>query len=155
MLLLPEPSPPTSTRQRVEKLSQLIERMSMTFLSALRELATMMPVFTAMTPWRPGSNTPPPTTFSRHVTTHHIAAPDQISPVNALTAVMLAVSLLSQRYNSGWTSLTTLRILDAYRRAQSQSVTNQPRWFVILGEETETGVHDDAPGLHRRQPANQ
>ena len=102
-----------STRQRVEVLSQLIDRMSVTFLSALRELTTMMPVFTALTPWRPGSDTPPPTTFSRHVTTHHISAPDQVSPVNALTAVMLAVSLLSQRYNSGWTSLATLRILDA------------------------------------------
>ena len=102
-----------STRQRVEELSQLIDRMSVTFLSALRELATMMPVFTAWTPWRPGSNTPPPTTFSRHVTTHHIAASDQVSPVNALTAVMLAVSLLSQRYNSGWISLATLRFLDA------------------------------------------
>ena len=50
---------------------------------------------------------PLPDTFSRHVTAHAIAEPDQVNFVNALIAITLAVSLLCQETATGWTALGT------------------------------------------------
>jgi hypothetical protein len=103
----------TSTPKRVQSLSQLASGMGLSFLGMLRELATMMPVFKAMTPWRPTSGEQPPKDFSRHVTAHHITAPEQVTRPNALIAVMLAVSLLSQEHDSGWSGWRAQRMIDA------------------------------------------
>ncbi|MEU0513373.1 hypothetical protein [Amycolatopsis sp. NPDC006125] len=77
------------------------------FLSMLSERATLMPVPKSWTEWWPGRNIELPDTFSRHTTTHGIAEPDQVTPINALIAIMLAVSLLYQETTSGWIALST------------------------------------------------
>lgn len=97
------------TSARVESLSELVvTRISMTFLMVLRELATVMPVAKSLTEWWPDRGQELPDTFSRHATAHAISEPDQVNPVNALIAIMLAVSLLCQEAASGWEALRTI-----------------------------------------------
>lgn len=96
-----------ATSNRVTSLSDQISGASLSFLMVLREFATLMPVPKSLTEWWPNKDMPLPDTFSRHATAHAIAEPDQVNPVNALIAVMLAVSLLCQEIASGWTALGT------------------------------------------------
>ncbi|MEU0793929.1 hypothetical protein ABZ342_28005 [Amycolatopsis sp. NPDC005961] len=93
------------TLSRVQTLSERAHSAGLSFLASLgilRELATVMPLLHAMTQWWPESRTPAPTTFSRHVTSHFITAPGQVTRTNALVAVLTAVSLLSQEHDSRW-----------------------------------------------------
>jgi hypothetical protein len=111
-----------TVRERVHEVSQRTRTSGMSsqflqFLGTLREVATLVPAFTAMEPWRPKDDVPPPTTFSRHVTVHQLTAPNQVNPVNALVAVMLAISLLSQEHDSGWNSCTTAIKFDVIQAA--------------------------------------
>lgn len=94
-----------TTSERVTSLSEQVSTLSLSFLAILREFATLMPVPKSLTEWWPNKNMPLPDTFSRHATSHAIAEPDQVNSVNALIAVMLAVSLLCQEIASGWTAL--------------------------------------------------
>jgi hypothetical protein len=105
----------TSTPKRVESLAARHVRMGFTLLAMLREIATLMPVFKAMTAWRPESGTAPPTCFSRHVTAHHITASGQVTGVNALIAVMLAVSLMCQEHDTHWNNCRLERYMDEQR----------------------------------------
>ena len=82
-----------------------VSTLSMSFLAILREFATLMPVPKSLTEWWPNKDMPLPDTFSRHATSHAIAEPDQVNPVNGLIAVMLAVSLLCQETASRWAAL--------------------------------------------------
>lgn len=93
--------------QRVTNLNTQVTIWSLHALVILRELATLMPVPKSLTEWWPDQGMALPDTFSRHTTAHAIAEPDQVNPVNALIAVMLAVSLLRQEAASGWTALNT------------------------------------------------
>ncbi|HJQ46911.1 MAG TPA: hypothetical protein VJ870_11400 [Amycolatopsis sp.] len=90
-----------ATGQRVTSLSAQISVASLHYLLILREFATLMPVPRSLTEWWPNRDMPLPDTFSRHA----IAEPDQVNHVNALIAIMLAVSLLCQETASGWTML--------------------------------------------------
>ncbi|MGW3996033.1 hypothetical protein ACWEF6_21295 [Amycolatopsis sp. NPDC004772] len=96
----------TKALSRVQALSSETDRTGVLafvrWLGVLREVATLMPVATAMTAWNPASGQPPPEKFSRHVVAHFIAAEGQVSRSNALVAVMTAVSLLSQQHDSNW-----------------------------------------------------
>ncbi|MEU5263940.1 hypothetical protein [Amycolatopsis sp. NPDC021455] len=106
------------TLSRVQSLSERAHSAGLSFLASLgilRELATMMPLLHAMTPWWPESGAPAPTTFSRHVTSHFITAPGQVTPTNALVAVLTAVSLLSQEHDSRWGTWKIMNALDTGR----------------------------------------
>lgn len=91
--------------QKVTDLTALTTVWSFRVLAFLRELATLMPVPKSLTEWWPNKGMALPDSFSRHTTAHAIAEPDQVNPVNALIAIMLAVSLLRQETASGWTAL--------------------------------------------------
>jgi len=94
-----------ASSKRVTSLAEQISTVSFSFLAILREFATIMPVPRSLTEWWPNKGMPLPDTFSRHATAHAIAEPDQINSINALIAVMLAVSLLCQETASRWTAL--------------------------------------------------
>lgn len=94
-----------AAKERVMNLNAQVTIWSLHALAILRELATLMPIPKSLTEWWPDQGMPLPDTFSRHTTAHAIAEPDQVNPVNALIAVMLAVSLLLQEAASGWTAL--------------------------------------------------
>jgi hypothetical protein len=96
-----------TTSNRVTDLSQQFTYLSVHFLAILREFATLMPVPKSLTGWWPDKGMELPDTFSRHATAHAIAEPGQVNPVNALIAIMLAVSLLCQEAASGWIALGT------------------------------------------------
>lgn len=91
--------------QRVTSLTMQVTIGSLHALGILRELATLIPIPKSLTEWRPGQGMALPETFSRHTTAHAIAEPDQVNFVNALIAVMLAVSLLLQEAASSWAAL--------------------------------------------------
>lgn len=106
------------TLSRVQSLSERAHSAGLSFLASLgilRELATMMPLLHAMTQWWPDSGAPAPTTFSRHVTSHFITAPGQVTPANALVAVLTAVSLLSQEHDSRWGTWKMMNALETGR----------------------------------------
>lgn len=96
----------TKALNRIQALSLETDRTGalaiVRWLGVLREVATLMPVVTAMTAWNPAGGQPPPERFSRHVVTHFIAAEGQVDRANALIAVMTAVSLLSQQHDWNW-----------------------------------------------------
>jgi hypothetical protein len=96
-----------ATSKRVRNLAEEVVTLSLSFLAILRELATLMPVPRALTEWWPDRNMVPPESFSRHATAHAITEPSQVNSANALTAIMLAVSLLCQENASDWTALRT------------------------------------------------
>ncbi len=96
-----------ATGQRVTNLTEQITTWSIRVMTILRELATLIPVPKSLTEWWPDKGMDLPDTFSRHTTAQAIAEPDQVNPVNALVAIMLAVSLLRQEATSGWTALGT------------------------------------------------
>jgi hypothetical protein len=95
------------TSGRVADLSSYVAAFSLSFLAILRELATLMPVPKALAEWWPDQGMELPEAFSRHATAHAIAEPAQVNTINALTAIMLAVSLLCQEAASDWTALRT------------------------------------------------
>jgi hypothetical protein len=99
-----------TTRRRVVSLSNQAVTMSLSFLAILREMATLMPVPRALTEWWPGRGMELPETFSRHTTAHAVAEAGQVNSVNALIAIMLAVSLLCQEAASGWVALATFTL---------------------------------------------
>lgn len=74
-------------------------------VTLLREATTLLPVPMAFTQWRPDAGDPVPEIFSRHATAHALHSADQVTPTNALIAVMLAVSLLCQEHASDWTAI--------------------------------------------------
>ncbi|MEV4315304.1 hypothetical protein [Actinocrispum sp. NPDC049592] len=78
-------------------------------LLAVREVTALMPVPLALAEWWPHKQDPLPTWFSRHATAHAVVAPDQVNAVNALVAVMMAVSLLCQEVDSGWAMISPAR----------------------------------------------
>ena len=80
--------PHKSVPERVLNLSQRAG-MGLTFLGILREVATITPAVRAMTQWWPDRDKPPPSIFSRHITTHHLTTRGQVTRVHALIAVML------------------------------------------------------------------
>ena len=62
---------------------------------------TLRPLERALVSWRPGSETPPPAHFARHVTSHAVGQSRVFEPVYALVAVMLATSLTIQ-FEADW-----------------------------------------------------
>lgn len=103
------------TLSRVQTLSERARSAGLSFfasLGILRELATVMPLLNAMTPWSPGSGAPAPASFSRQVTIHHITAPGQVTRTNALVAALTAVSLLCQEHDSHWQTWKILNALE-------------------------------------------
>ena len=60
------------------------------------ETLTRRPLARALTRWQPNAGTPPPAHFSRHATSHAVGHPGVFRPEYALTAIMLATSLIVQ-----------------------------------------------------------
>lgn len=87
-------------------------------VTLLREATTLLPVPMAFTSWWPQAGDPVPEVFSRHATTHALHSPRQVTPTNALIAIMLAVSLLCQEHASGWTAIRLYRQLTAPTTSQ-------------------------------------
>ena len=60
------------------------------------ETLTVRPLARALTRWQPNAGTPAPAHFSRHATSHAVGHPGVFRPEYALTAIMLATSLIVQ-----------------------------------------------------------
>jgi len=67
---------------------------------------TLRPLERAFVSWRPGSETPPPAHFARHVTSHAVGHSRVFDPVYALVAVMPATSLTVQ-FEADWIARTS------------------------------------------------
>lgn len=63
---------------------------------AITEMLTLRPLARAFTPWWPHAGTPLPAHFSRHATSHAVGHTGVFKPEYALTAIMLATSLIVQ-----------------------------------------------------------
>jgi hypothetical protein len=66
------------------------------------------PISSFFTDWWPSSGKPVPSKLSRHVVAHH-ANVEHFTPVNALLALMLVVSILREQQE--WS--TEVRIMDS------------------------------------------
>ena len=63
---------------------------------SVAKILTLRPLARAFTPWWPSTGAPPPAHFSRHATSHAVGRAGVFKPEYALTAIMLATSLIVQ-----------------------------------------------------------
>jgi len=63
---------------------------------------TLRPLDRTLVAWKPRAGNTPPAHFSRHATAHAVGHTGLFTPLNALIAVMLAVSLTIERDRGGW-----------------------------------------------------